>query len=103
MKFPKSTKRYCPYCNKVTEQKIKQVTSGHKRGSLKWGSIQRAKLRGKGIGMGNVGKWGSKPAGSKYKKKTKTTKKAVIMFTCTVCNKSKGKKKGKRVSKLVIE
>jgi len=103
MKLPKKTNRYCPYCKKTTEQKIKQVSAGHKRGSLKWGSIQRAKLRGRGRGMGNVGKWGSKPAGSKYKKKTKTTKKVVILYTCSVCSKSKQSKKGKRVSKLVIE
>ena len=103
MKMPKTTKRYCPYCNKNTEQKIKQVSSGHKRGSLKWGSLSRAKLRGKGVGMGNLGKWGSKPAATKFKRKTKTTKKPQILYTCSVCGKSKNQKKGKRTSKLEIE
>ena len=103
MKLPKTTKRFCPYCNASTDQKIKQVSSGHKRGSLRRGSIIRAKLRGKGIGMGNLGKWGSKPAATKYKRKTKTTKKAQVLYTCTKCNKSKLQRKGRRVSKLVIE
>ena len=53
--------------------------------------------------MGNLGKWGSKPAATKFKKKTKTTKKAVIIYTCSVCSKSKLSKKGRRVSKVIIE
>lgn len=104
MKFPKTTKRYCPHCNKTTEQKIKQVSAGggsHK-GSLKRGSKVRARLRGKARGIGNLGRY-SKPAGSKYKKKTKTTKKAQILYTCSICGKSKNKKKGIRTSKVVFE
>jgi len=37
------------------------------------------------------------------KKKRKTTKKTNLMFTCTVCKKSKYQKQGKRTSKLVLE
>ena len=59
MKIPKKTKRYCPYCKKQTEQKVKLVSTGAKRGTLTRGSINRAKLRGKGVGIGNKGKWGS--------------------------------------------
>jgi len=103
MKLPKKTNRFCPYCKKQTEQKIKLVSSGTKRGSLKRGGIMRAKLRGKGIGIGNKGKWGSKPAASKFKRKTKTTKKAKILYICSVCNKSKDKCKGIRASKVVQE
>ena len=103
MKLPKKTKRYCPVCKKQTEQKIKQVSSGNKRGPLKRGGIERAKLRGLGRGIGNKGKWGSKPAVTKFKRKTKTTKKPQILYTCAVCGKSKNQKKGKRTSKLVIE
>jgi large subunit ribosomal protein L44e len=104
MKLPKLTKRYCPYCNKNTEQKIKQVSGGggSKKGTLKRGSKVRARLRGKARGIGNLGRY-SKPAGSKFKKKTKTTKKATILYTCTVCGKSKNKKKGIRTSKVVFE
>ncbi len=103
MRLPKKTNRFCPHCNKVTEQKIKLVSSGSKRGSLKRGGIMRAKLRGKGRGIGNKGKWGSKPAVSKFKMKTKTTKKAQILYICNTCGKGKNKKCGIRVSKVLQE
>jgi len=103
MKFPKKTKRYCPHCKKQTEQKIKLVSTGVKRGTLRRGSINRAKLRGRGVGIGNKGKWGSKPAISKNKRKSKTTKKTNIMYTCSVCGKSKYQKKGQRAGKQTQE
>ena len=103
MKIPKKTNRFCPYCNKKTEQKIKLVGTGFKRGTLTRGSISRAKLRGLGRGIGNKGKWGSKPPITKNKRKTKTTKKTNIMYTCLVCKKSKYQKKGQRLSKQVQE
>ncbi len=99
MKIPKTTKRFCPYCNKRTEQKIKLVGTGGKRGSLRRGGIPRAKKRGLGIGIGNKGKWGSKPAVSKFKRKSKTSKKVNIMYTCSVCKKSKYQRKGIRMGK----
>jgi ribosomal protein L44E len=103
MKIPKTTNRYCPYCKKKTGQKIKLVSTGAKRGALKRGSLIRAKLRGRGVGMGNKGKWGSKPPVSKFKRKTKTTKKTNLMYTCSVCGKSKYQKKGKRSGKQLQE
>ncbi len=103
MKIPKTTKRFCPYCKKKTEQKIKLVGTGGKRGSLKRGGIARAKLRGLGIGIGNKGKWGSKPAISKNNRKSKTTKKTNIMYTCNVCKKSKYQKRGERAGKQIQE
>jgi len=103
MKIPKTTKRFCPYCKKKTEQKIKLVGTGFKRGTLTRGSKTRARLRGQGRGIGNKGKWGSKPAMSKFKRKSKTTKKTNIMYTCKECNKSKYQKKGIRLSKQVQE
>jgi large subunit ribosomal protein L44e len=102
MKIPKTTKRYCPYCRKKTDQKIKLVSTGTKRGSLKRGSKQRARLRGRAKGMGNLGRW-SKPAVSKFKRKSKTTKKVNMMYTCLVCNKSKYQKKGIRLGKQIQE
>ena len=102
MKIPKTTKRYCPYCRKKTDQKIKLVSTGTKRGSLKRGSKQRARLRGKAKGMGNLGRW-SKPAVSKFKRKSKTTKKLNMMYTCLVCNKAKYQKKGIRLGKQIQE
>ena len=99
MKIPKTTKRYCPYCKKKTEQKIKLVSTGGKRGTLTRGGISRAKLRGRGIGIGNKGKWGSRPPNPQHKRKTKTSKKTNIMYTCKECKKSKYQKKGQRLSK----
>ncbi len=103
MKIPKTTNRYCPYCKKKTEQKIKIVSTGAKRGTLTRGSISRAKARGLGRGIGNKGKWGSKPAVSKFKRKTKTNKKTNIMYTCNECGKSKYQKKGQRAGKVLQE
>lgn len=103
MNIPRKTRRYCRFCKKHTEQKISIVSSGHKRGSLKKGSIQRAMKRGKGVGMGNLGKWGSKPAVTAHKRKTKSTKKSNLMYTCSACNKSSLQRKGKRVSKVVFK
>jgi large subunit ribosomal protein L44e len=103
MKIPKKVNRYCPYCKKKTDQKVKMVSTGGKRGSMKRGSLLRAKKRGLNRGIGNKGRWGSKPAVSKFKRKTKTTKKTNIMYTCQVCKKSKYQKKGIRSGKQVQE
>lgn len=102
MKIPKITRRFCPYCKKKTEQKIKLVSAGARRGALKRGSKERVRLRGRNRGIGNFGKW-SKPPASKFKRKSKTTKKTNIMYTCTVCGKSKYQKKGKRTGKVLQE
>jgi len=103
MKIPKTTNRFCPYCKKKTVQKIKLVGTGFQRGTLTRGSKYRAKLRGLGRGIGNLGKWGSKPAQSKFKRKSKTTKKTNKMYTCKECSKSKYQKKGKRAGKQIQE
>src|SRR3989338_4006328 len=105
MKLPKKTKRYCPYCRKQTEQKIKIVSTGGKRGTLTRGSISRAKQRGLGRGIGNKGRWGSKPAVTKFKRKSKTTKKTNIMYVCSVCGKAKYRagRRNKRTGKIVQE
>jgi ribosomal protein L44E len=102
MKLPKTTKRFCPFCKKRTEQKIELVSTGHKRGTLKHGSISRAKLRHSYPGKGNKGKY-SKPAVKSWKRKTKVTTKKLVIYTCKECKKSKQSKKGRRVSKLIIE
>jgi large subunit ribosomal protein L44e len=102
MKFPKTKKRYCPFCRKHTEHKIVVVSSGHQRGTLKRGSKQRARLRGRNRGFGSHGKY-SKPPVTRWKRKTKSTKKTNIIFTCAVCKKSHCQKKGIRTSKIQIE
>ena len=103
MKLPKTTKRYCPHCKKHTEHKVSQVSSGHKRGSMKRGGIERAKKRGLGRGYGNLGKWGSKPAVTKFKRKIKSTKKTNTMYTCKICKKSHMQKKGIRTGRVQVE
>lgn len=103
MKIPKTTNRFCPYCRKKTLQKLKIISTGGKRGTLKRGSLARAKLRGRGRGYGNKGKWGSKKAISKNKRKAKTTKKTNIMYTCQECKKSKYQKHGERAGRVIQE
>ncbi len=101
MKFPKTTKRYCPKCKKATEQKIDFYKSGGKRGSLSRGSIQRARRRGLGRGVGNLGKWGSKPPITRWKRTgAKSSKKSTLRYTCKVCNKSTQQSQGFRAKKL---
>ena len=102
MKLPKKTNRYCKFCNKNTEHKIAIVSTGGKRGSLKRGGKVRTQLRWKWRGMGSMGKY-SKPAITKWKRKTKSTKKSVILYTCQVCKKSHQSSYGRRVSKVQIE
>lgn len=103
MKFPKQVRRYCKSCKTHTTQKVGEV-KGRERGSLKHGSIQRARKRGRGRGFGNLGKWGSKPALSKFKMTgAKGSKKTNLRFTCTVCKKTNIQNKGFRTKKLVFE
>ena len=104
MKLPKLTKRYCPKCKKATEQKIELYKVSGKRGSFSRGSIVRAKRRGQGTGVGNLGKWGSKPAISKWKRTgAKGSKKSTIKYTCKVCNKSTQQNAGFRAKKLELQ
>ena len=101
MKMPKLIKRFCPHCKTSTEQKVDQYKSAGKRGSLSKGSIPRAKLRGRGRGGGNKGKWGSRPAVSKFKRSgAKISKKTTFMYTCGVCKKATQQSKGIRTKKV---
>ena len=68
MKIPKSKKAYCKSCKKHTKSKIFQAKTTGKRGSLKRGSIARAKKRGLGRGYGNLGNYGSKGALNSWKR-----------------------------------
>ena len=99
MKLPKKVKRYCPYCRKKTEHKVKDVSSGHKRGAMKRGAKQRIRKRGGWRGMGSKGRY-SRP--TTPKRKTKSTTKTNILYTCSVCGKSHQQKKGTRTGKLQI-
>jgi large subunit ribosomal protein L44e len=100
MKKPKTTKRYCPYCRKRTEQKLKEPSKGKPR-PLKRGGKVRIQLRGLWRGLGNQGRYSRLK--NQQKGKTKTTKKTNIVYTCTECKKSKYQKKGKRTGRIQIE
>ena len=101
MKLPRKTKRFCPKCNAHTEQKIDLVSTGHKRGTLKYGSLWRAKKRGALPGTGNKGRY-SRRAVKSRKMKTKTTTCKVLIYTCQKCKKS-SLARSRRVSKIVFE
>jgi len=100
MKKPKTLNRYCPYCRKKTEQKVKEQSKG-RASTLKRGAKQRARLRGLNRGIGNKGRFSRLK--NQAKTHRKTTKKTSLVYTCSVCNKSKDQKKGKRTSKILIE
>jgi len=101
MKVPKKTIRFCPFCKKRTEQKIDLVSTGHKRGTLKRGSLERAAKRNL-MGLGNHGKR-SRKAIKSWKRKTKTTTRKVLIYTCKICKKSKHAKNSRRVTRILIE
>jgi len=101
MKMPKTTKRYCRKCKTHTMHKADLVSTGHKRGTLKRGSLDRAKKRGTMTGIGNQGKR-SRPAIKSWKRKTKTTTRKVLTYKCSECKKSTISR-SRRVSKLVLE
>ena len=104
MKLPKETKRYCPYCKKHTLQSVgtakqKSRSAAH---PLSRGSSIRAKARGLKSGTGNKGKWGSKPAVKLWKRKTKTTKRITVQYTCKTCKKTKQIKKAIRAGRIEV-
>ncbi len=99
MKIPKKVKHYCKFCKEHTIHEA-SFAKKKERGSLKRGSIQRARKRGRGRSFGNVGRWGSKPAISKYKRTgAKISKKLDVRYKCTKCKKTSVKREGKRAKK----
>jgi len=103
MKLPKIINTYCKYCKKYTKHSISQARV-KERGSLKHGSIQRARKRGLGRGYGNLGKYGSKPAISKWKRTgAKTSKRIDLRLKCNACNKTSIRTSRSRVKKFSLE
>jgi len=99
MKIPKITSRYCKHCKKHTKHSV-SLAKTKKRSALKKGSINRAKKRGLGVGLGNKGKYGSKPPISKWKRTgAKVSKKPDLRFKCNECNKISVQKKGVRAKR----
>jgi len=87
MKVPKKIKTHCKHCKKHTLHIVSEVKV-RERGSLKKGSIKRAMARGAAPKTGNKGKYGSKPAISKWKRTgAKSSKKHAFKLKCKECNK----------------
>ncbi len=104
MKKPKSLNRYCPKCKKHTLHELSLSKGGTKRRALSKGSIQRAAKRGLGKGFGNKGKYGSKPAISKWKRAgAKVSKKADLRFRCKTCGKASVQAHGVRTKKMELK
>lgn len=101
MKIPKEMNRHCPFCKKHTKQK---VAASKKRtpGTAHPLAAYSKKRTGYGKGMGNLGRFGSKPAITKFKMAgKKTSKKTDLRYECTVCKKQHvGNKPGKRSKKV---
>ena len=103
MKIPKKVKRYCKYCRKVTQQEI-SIAKKRDRGSLKRGSIQRGKKRGRGRGAGNLGRWGSKPPITKFNRTgAKSSKKTDLRYRCSECKKATTQRGGIRTKKVELK
>ena len=102
MKLPKTTKRYCPYCKKHTEQTISIAKQKSRSAShpLSRGSPSRVKARS----LQGIGNWGkrSKKGAKDWKRKTKMTKRLTILYKCAACGKQKGSISAIRVSRIVI-
>lgn len=100
MKIPKTTKRLCVKCKKHTDHKIAQAK--RRSPGSKHPLAKAAKARsGFGKGYGNLGKYGSKPAISKFKMTgAKTSKKLDLRYTCNTCKKTSVQAKGIRCKKV---
>lgn len=100
MKVPKQIKRHCPKCGTHTEHKVAQAkrrTPGAAHPLAKFAK----KRTGFGKGFGNLGKYGSKPAISKFKMTgAKTTKKTDFRYQCTKCKKTYVQSGGIRAKKV---
>jgi len=100
MKMPKITKRHCPKCKKHTEHKITQAKTRTPGSARPLGKGAKCRT-GFGKGIGNLGKYGSKPPISKWKMTgVKQTKKIDLRYQCKECKKSHIKKQGFRAKKL---
>lgn len=103
VKLPKTVKKLCKHCKKHTEHKVSQAK---RRGP------NTATPGGKGAkwrtnfnkGMGNLGRYGSKPAIKDFKMTgKKTSKKLDLRYTCSVCKKTSVPRNAYRAKKLELK
>ena len=90
MNIPKVIRKFCAKCNAHTEQKVGIYKAGKRRGMA--AGERRHAIRKKGYGGQKFPKL-AKPA--------KTTKKVVLIETCTTCKK-KMMNKGIRIRKFEL-
>lgn len=106
MKVPKEVKRLCPHCKKHTTHKVslaKNKTMFSVHPMSHGGSVrQHAKHRGKGIGMGNCGRFSRPPVKSRKMMGKKLTKKTDFRYTCQVCKKTQTQSYGIRAKKVEL-
>ena len=106
MKVPKEIKRFCKTCKKHTTHKVtlarnKTMFSVHPMSH--GGSVrQHAKHRGKGIGMGNCGRYSRPPVKSRKMMGKKLTKKTDFRYTCQECKKTSTQGYGIRAKKVEL-
>jgi len=103
MKLPKKTKRYCPKCKKHTDHTVSTAKQKSRSAThpLSRGSLSRQKARGLRRGFGNKGRF-SKKAPKSWKRKTKVTRRIVLLYKCKDCGKSSGIKKAIRSGRIEI-
>ncbi len=102
MKIPKQIKRYCPKCKAHTDHKVAQAKKRTPGSAHPLAKSQKVRSRF-GKGMGNLGKYGSKPAISKFKMTgKKTSKKIDFRYQCMTCKKTQVQSKGQRARKVEI-
>lgn len=100
MKIPKQVRRLCPKCKTHTEQKVTQAKR-RTPGSAHPLAKAAKKRAGFGKGYGNLGKYGSKPAISKFKMTgSKTSKKTDLRYECKICKKISMQSSGKRAKRV---
>ena len=87
MKIKKLMRKYCKKCKKPMEHAVSLEKQGGRNRTHPMS--KRARKRGLGRGFGNLGRYGSKPAISKFKMTgAKNSKKANLILRCKECQKA---------------
>jgi len=98
VKIPKEQKRYCPHCDKHTEQSMKEVTK-RPAGAMKKKDRKRQRKVDKGYGSFPY----ENPANRSRGRKNPTSKKRDTQFECKECGKSNKPRNPIRAAKFEIE
>lgn len=95
MKFPKTVRKYCPYCKKYTEHRVRRVKVGARnRRPLAWTERQKKRAI---KGHGGSGRFSKPPA------QKKPTQKVDLRYQCMECKREHIIGKGFRVKKFELE